>query len=244
MSMPAVGTWIPKDQVQAYMQKVADNTAKMQAALAASRPATPATAPTPQTSTSKVTSSAAMTAQSVPSSTEITKTYANGSAEAENVGMATGMAHSARINIETLNFGVSVYNSAKRSLENTAQLDEIRKVYGDKGVDAHIVLMKRAMVIGAEQINHGQAMMQSDYSVSGTVVTQDSNGFYKPGQYTQEASGPGWSVSVKSTGEAKAIANGLDVSDQVSNKSSTGFNWADEIAKQQEKLAQNINVAT
>lgn len=239
MSVTAIGTGIPNAQLQAFMQKVADAEAKTQPKSAASppaAPAAPAAAPMPQTSPAKVTSSAAVTVQSEPSSSEITKTYTNGSAEAENVGMATGMAQSARINIETLNFGISVYNNAKSGLENTAQLDRTRQVYGEKRTQLFVDHLKAMMALGLQQMNHGQAMMQSDYRVSGTVVTQSDTGFYKPGQYTQNASGAGWSVSVKSTGEAKAIANGVDVSDQVSNASSTGFNWADVIAKQQEKL--------
>ncbi len=235
MSVTAVGKWIPKDQVQAYMQKVAEDTKRLAKVL-------PPAAPTPQTSASKVTSSAAVTVQSAPSSSDTTKTYANGSPEAENVGMATGMAHSARNNIEMVTLVDNIYNNSKTLLEDGNTLEKLRKVYGDQRVDKIIEIKKRDLEFGTKLMGLTQSKMRSEFSVSGTVVTQDGNGFYRTGQYTQEASSGGWSVSVKSTGEAKATANGIDVSARVPDKSTFGLSWADEIAKQQR--AQGVDVAT
>jgi hypothetical protein len=47
--------------------------------------------------------------------------------------------------------------------------------------------------------------------------------------------GAGASVSVKSTGEALAIANGLDVSAQVDDSSATGTRWS--------QVGQTVDVA-
>jgi hypothetical protein len=239
----SAGTWIQKDPIQAFMQKAAADNATKQAEAKA---AAPTAAPAADTATSssavpqdaaKITASAVVTAQSEPSSQEITKTYANGSVEGDNAGMATGMSKSARDNIESLNFGISIYNGAKKCLEDTAGIAHIRDVWGEEGAQLHIKCMQRAMQDGLDFMTEGLGAMQNSYNVTGTVLTQDSNGSFKPGQYTQAASGGGWSVSVKSTGEAKAVANGVDVSDQVSNSSSTGFDWRQVIAKQQAQPA-------
>jgi butyrate kinase len=70
-----------------------------------------------------------------------------------------------------------------------------------------------------------------------------ANGALKTGDYVQSKEEGGWSVSVKSTGEVKATANGADVSGQVSDSSSSGFKWSDIIAKRQNAKATADEVA-
>jgi hypothetical protein len=70
--------------------------------------------------------------------------------------------------------------------------------------------------------------MKQEFQVNGTPLTRTEDGLFKVGDYVQATSGDGWSVSVsvKSTGEALATANGLDVSAQVDDSSATGVRWS------------------
>ena len=75
-------------------------------------------------------------------------------------------------------------------------------------------------------INGSSAKMGQEFTVSGTPLTQSRDGLFKIGEYVQSTSEAGWSVSVRSNGQATAIANGVDVSAQVDDSSSSGFRWS------------------
>lgn len=166
-----------------------------------------------------------------PESTKITNAYGKGSPEREAVTMATGMAEVARRNIETTNLGANMYSAAKRALDNTDKLEKFRKAYGAEGLREIILVQEKLMAKGMSYMQTGQEAMKLSFQVSAPMVTQTDTGEFRSGKYTATASGSGWSVEVKSTGEARALANGVDVSDQVKDTSDTGFSWAAQIAK-------------
>ena len=153
-------------------------------------------------------------------------TYRPGSVESENVQMATGMAKAARTNIETLNIGVGSYNGATRLLADKDRIEDLRRRGGDKAVETfvrgHELIQRAAMRL----INGAQGAMAQEFTVTGTALSKADDGSYKVGDYVQSASGDGWSVSVKSNGQALAIANGVNVSAQVDDSSSSGFKWS------------------
>jgi len=166
-----------------------------------------------------------------PESAKITNSYVKGTPEREAVTMATGMAEVARRNIETTNLGANMYSAAKRALEDTDMLEKFRKAYGDDGLKEIITVQERLMAKGLGFMKTGEEAMRRSFHVSASMVTKTDAGEYRSGTYVATASGAGWSVEVKSTGEAKAIANGVDVSDQVKDTSDTGFSWAAQIAR-------------
>lgn len=166
-----------------------------------------------------------------PASKAVTDTYAKGSPRSETVTMATGAAEIARQNMETINFGASIYNGATKELDNTEQLGKLFKAYGEKGLQLLFFCSQMIIRDGLSMMRDGQAAMNLHFKTSGPMLTKGEDGLFKPGQYTATAKGGGWSVEVKSTGEAKAVANGVDVSDQVSDSSSTGFKWSEQIAR-------------
>jgi hypothetical protein len=210
------------------------------AALAAAREAaqsetkTPAAEPSVTVTLSPAASAAikaapAATASSSPPSTAAPAAapiYAKGSAESENVQMATGLAKAARNNIETLNMGSSVYNSATKDLADAARIDAIRKKSGDRYADLFVESSKILQRAGLLMMSGLEDKMRQEFTVTGTPLTRTEDGLFKVGDYVQATSGDGWSVSVKSTGEALAIANGLDVSAQVDDSSATGVRWS------------------
>ena len=152
--------------------------------------------------------------------------YAKGSAESENVQMATGLAKAARNNIETLNMGSSVYNSATKDLADTARIEAIRKKSGDRYADLFVESSKILQRAGLAMMSGLEDKMRQEFTVTGTPMTRTEDGLFKVGDYVQATSGDGWSVSVKSTGQALALANGLDVSAQVDDSSATGMRWS------------------
>lgn len=151
--------------------------------------------------------------------------YAKGSVESENVQMATGLAKAARNNIETLNMGSSVYNSATKDLADTAKIDAMRKKSGDRYADLFVESSRILQQAGLMMMKGLEDKMHQEFTVTGTPMTRTEDGLFKVGDYVQSASGDGWSVSVKSNGQAQAIANGLDVSGQIDDSSATGTRW-------------------
>lgn len=149
-----------------------------------------------------------------------------GSVESENVQMATGMAKAARTNIETLNIGVGSYNGATRLLADQGRIEDLRRRGGDKAVDlfmrGHQQIQRTALMM----INGASGKMAQEFTITGAALSKADDGSYKIGDYVQSTAGDGWSVSVKSNGEALAIANGVDVSAQVDDSSSSGFKWS------------------
>ncbi len=172
-----------------------------------------------------------------------TTTYPKGSVESENVQMAVGMSQAARTNIETLNLGVGIYNGAMRMLNDTAKLDTL--VAGGKSHIADVIVYQAQKSIknGLQFASGALGKMNAEFAVTGTTLTRTADGVLKTGDYVQSKNDGGWSISVKSTGEVKATANGVDVSDQVSDSSSSGFKWSDVIAKRQTAKATADTVA-
>jgi hypothetical protein len=171
-----------------------------------------------------------------PPATPTASAYPRGSVASENVQMATGMAKAARTNIETLNIGVGSYNGATRLLADTAYIEDLRRRGGDKVVNtfirSHQQIQRGALML----INGGAGKMAQEFTITGAPLTKTDDGFYRTGDYVQSTGGDGWSVSVKSNGQAKAIANGVDVSAQVDDSSSSGFKWS--------ALGQTVDIAT
>lgn len=189
--------------------------AKRDPASTASAAPAPAPAPAPSAPTSK----AQATASATPA-------YPPGSVELENVQMATGMAKAARTNIETLNIGVSMYNGAAGLLADQGRIEDLRRRGGDKVVDmfmrGHQQIQRAALTL----IDGASGKMAQEFTITGTPLSRAEDGAYKVGEYVQSTGGDGWSVSVKSNGQALAIANGVDVSGQVDDSSSSGFKWS------------------
>lgn len=161
--------------------------------------------------------------------------YRPGSVQSENVQMALGMSKAARTNIETLNIGVGSYNGATRLLADTAKIEDLRKRGGDKAVEtfirAHQQIQRGALLM----MNGASGKMQQEFTITGTALSKAEDGSYKVGAYVQSTGEDGWSVAVKSTGQVKAVANGIDVSSYVDDSSSSGFRWS--------SLGQSIDVA-
>lgn len=170
-------------------------------------------------------------------------TYAKGTVESENVQMAVGMSQAARTNIETLNLGVSVYNGAMRDLNDTAKFDKLVADGKSHIADVIVYINRRSIKFGLQMASGALGKMSAEFTVTGTPVAMAANGALKTGDYVQSKEEGGWSVSVKSTGEVKATANGADVSGQVSDSSSSGFKWSDIIAKRQNAKATADEVA-
>lgn len=183
-------------------------------AMLQARPAPAASQPSAQPTPSAATFSAAETA------------YKRGSVESENVQMATGMAKAARTNIETLNIGVGSYNGATRQLANKDLIEDLRRRGGDKAVEIFTIGTKQIQSTALRMIEGASGKMAQEFTITGTALSRAEDGSYKIGQYVQSASEAGWSVSVKSNGQATAIANGVDVSAQVDDSSSSGFRWS------------------
>ena len=164
------------------------------------------------------------TADNTPAS--VAPSYPRGSVESENVQMATGMAKAARTNIETLNIGVSSYNGAARVLADKTYIADLRARGGDKAVDllvrSHQQIQRGALMM----INGASSKMAQEFTVTGAPLSKTDDGVFKVGDYIQSTGGDGWSVSVKSNGQTLAIANGVDVSAQVDDSSSSGFKWS------------------
>lgn len=173
---------------------------------------TAATRPAPATPTS--------------TSASVTPSYPPGSVESENVQMATGMAKAARTNIETLNIGVGSYNGATRLLADQDRIEDLRRRGGDKAVDMFIRGHKQIQRTALMMINGASGKMAQEFTITGTPLSKADHGAFKVGDYVQSTSGDDWSVSVKSNGQALAIANGVDVSAQVDDSSSSGFKWS------------------
>jgi hypothetical protein len=167
-------------------------------------------------------------------SASATPSYPRGSVESENAQMATGMAKAARTNIETLNIGVSSYNGATRLLADKNYVEDLRARGGDKVVDlfirSHQQIQRGAMML----MNGASGKMAQEFTITGTPLSKADDGSFKVGDYVQSTGGEGWSVSVKSDGKALAIANGVDVSAQVDDSSSSGFKWS--------ALGQSVNI--
>ncbi len=140
--------------------------------------------------------------------------------------MATGMAKAARTNIETLNIGVGSYNGAARLLADQARIEDLRRRGGDKAVEIFIRGHQQIQRSALLMINGASGKMAQEFSVTGTALSRADDGSYRVGEYVQSTGGDGWSVSVKSNGQALAIANGVDVSAQVDDSSSSGFKWS------------------
>ena len=183
-------------------------------AMLRARPATPVSKP----STQPASGAAASPAAAAP--------YKRGSAESENVQMATGMAKAARTNIETLNMGVGSYNGATRQLANKDLIEDLRRRGGDKAVAIFTIGTKQVQSTALRMIEGASGKMAQEFTITGTALSRAEDGSYKIGQYVQSASEAGWSVSVTSNGQATAIANGVDVSAQVDDSSSSGFRWS------------------
>lgn len=173
----------------------------------------------------------------------VAATYAKGSVESENVQMAVGVSQAARTNIETLNLGVGVYNGAMRTLNDTARFDKLVAEGKSHIADAIVYISRRSIKDGLQFASGALGKMSAEFTVTGTTVAVAANGVLKTGDYVQSKEEGGWSVSVKSTGEVKATANGVDVSGQVSDSSSSGFKWSDVIAKRQSVKATVDDVA-
>lgn len=152
--------------------------------------------------------------------------YKPGSVESENVQMATGMARAARTNIETLNIGVGSYNGATRLLANKDLIEDLRRRGGDKAVEMFTRGHKQIQRTALLMIKGAAGKMAQEFSITGTALSRSAEGSYKVGEYVQSTGEMGWSVSVKSNGQATAIANGVDVSAQVDDSSSSGFKWS------------------
>ena len=183
-------------------------------AMLRARPATPVSQPSTQPATRAVASPA------TPSP------YKRGSVESESVQMSTGMAKAARTNIETLNVGVSLYNGVTRQLANKELIEDLRRRGGDKIVDLFIRSSQQVQKVSLRMIEGASGKMAQEFKVTGAALSKADDGSFKVGAYTQSASEGGWSVSVKSSGQATAIANGVDVSAQVDDSSSSGFRWS------------------
>lgn len=180
-------------------------------------------------SQAKVAASASPTppaTNSEPAAVSTASSYPRGSVESENVQMATGMAKAARTNIETLNIGVSMYNGAAGRLADGAHIEDLRRRGGDKVVDMFIRGHEQIQRAALTLINGASGKMAQEFTITGTALSQADDGSYKVGDYVQSTGGDGWSVSVKSNGQALAIANGVDVSAQVDDSSSSGFKWS------------------
>jgi hypothetical protein len=169
-------------------------------------------------------SSTTPAASSEPTAT--TSPYPRGSVASENVQMATGLAKAARTNIETLNTGVSLYNGSAGVLADQDRIEALRARGGDKAVDLLIRSHQQAQQMALMMINGSSGKMAQEFTITGVPVSRTDDGAYKVGDYVQSAAGDGWSVSVKSNGQALAIANGVDVSAQVDDSSSSGFKWS------------------
>lgn len=165
-------------------------------------------------------------ARSEPAAASTTSPYPRGSVASENVQMATGMAKAARTNIETLNIGVGSYNGATRLLADQDRIEDLRRRGGDKAVDMFIRGHKQIQRTALMMINGASGKMVQEFTITGAPLSQAEDGSYKVGDYVQSTGGDGWSVSVKSNGQALAIANGVDVSAQVDDSSSSGFKWS------------------
>jgi hypothetical protein len=159
-------------------------------------------------------------------STSGTPSYSRGSVESENVQMATGMAKAARTNIETLNIGVSSYNGATRLLADKGYIENLRARGGDKVVDLFIRSHQQIQRGAVMLMNGASGKMAQEFTITGTPLSKAEDGSFKVGDYVQSTGGDGWSVSVKSNGQALAVANGVDVSAQVDDSSSSGFKWS------------------
>lgn len=173
----------------------------------------------------------AATPQAPPAAAAPTAAYPKGSLEAENVQMAVGLSQAARTNIETLNLGVSIYNGAMRMLNDTAKLDTLVAKGKSHIADVIVHQAQKSIQSGLQFASGALGKMNAEFAVTGATVTRTADGVLKTGDYVQSRNDSGWSVSVKSTGEVKATANGVDVSDKVSDSSSSGFKWSDVIAK-------------
>lgn len=156
----------------------------------------------------------------------VAPSYPRGSVESENVQMATGMAKAARTNIETLNIGVSSYNGAARVLADKTYIEDLRARGGDKAVDLLVRSHQQIQRAALMMITGASSKMAHEFTVTGAPLAKTDDGVFKVGDYVQSTGGDGWSVSVKSNGQALAIANGVDVSAQVDDSSSSGFKWS------------------
>jgi hypothetical protein len=170
--------------------------------------------------------SAATPAADLEPAATTTAPYPRGSVASENVQMATGLAKAARTNIETLNTGVSLYNGAAGVLADQDKIAALRVRGGDKAVDLLMRSHQQAQQVALMMINGSSGKMAQEFTITGVPVSRADDGAYTVGDYVQSAAGDGWSVSVKSNGQALAIANGVDVSAQVDDSSSSGFKWS------------------
>ncbi|GEM_PF-2233447 len=158
------------------------------------------------------------------------ETYPKGSLASENNQMATGMAKAARNNIEMLGLDISLINGGVWMLNNTAKFDEMRAQGMGGEVDMMVYISEKWINRGLFSLNATLRGMNSRFEVTGAPLYRTTEGKLRIGDFTQSAGEAGWSVSVRSTGEAVAIANGRDVSDQVDDSSAWGFRWSDVIA--------------
>ncbi|MBI1685018.1 hypothetical protein [Caulobacter hibisci] len=204
-------------------QKAAEASGAAPAEVSAETP-TPPLAPTPAPATT--------TAVAAP-----VETYPKGSIESENNQMATGMAKVARDNIEMLAFGAGLVNGGIWMLNYTAELDELRSRGFGGEADMLVYTSERLIKMGLSSLGGTTGKMNSEFKVTGTTLYRTTEGRLKIGDFTQSAGEAGWSVSVRSTGEVTALANGRDVSGQVDDSSMWGYRWSDVIAARKAKEA-------
>lgn len=158
------------------------------------------------------------------------ETYPKGSLASENNQMAAGMAKAARNNIETLGLDISLVNGGVWMLNNTERFDDLRARGMGGEVDMMVYISEKWINTGLSWLGSTLRGMNSRFEVAGAPLYRTTEGKLRIGDFTQSAGEAGWSVSVRSTGEAVAVANGRDVSDQVDDSSAWGFRWSDVIA--------------
>lgn len=211
-------------------QKAAEASGAAPAEVSTGTPTTTAT-PAPPPATAPAPAPTAAAAAPV-------ETYPKGSIASENNQMATGMAKVARDNIEMLAFGAGLVNGGVWMLNYTAELDELRSRGFGGEADMLIYTSERLIKMGLRQISGTTGKMNSEFQVTGTTLYRTTEGRLKLGDFTQSAGEAGWSVSVRSTGEVTALANGRDVSGQVDDSSMWGYRWSDVIAARKAKAAE------
>jgi hypothetical protein len=144
----------------------------------------------------------------------------------ETTRWALGVAKQARDDVESLEQNVAQYNSAKASLEDPAQLEAVRAKVGDERLRFHVAFMQRMLESSGRNVQDLTAKISRTYQVSGTPTARDAGGYLQLNAYTLTTGGPGWTSSVSSSGVARVVAGGADVSAQVDNRKMAGGVWS------------------
>lgn len=139
---------------------------------------------------------------------------------------ALGHAKSARIGIETLNFGVSLQQGALKMLNDEKMKAQVRQAYGDEGLALYVEAHKRLMQRGLEMASSAAQNLGGEFKITGQLLSTEASGVQRTGEYQLSASGPDWSVLVNHLGQAQVTAAGVDLSPLLATSSSSGFRWS------------------